>query len=80
MYVHPSCAVEGEISAYCETEGFDGFYLVPVLTSFPHLYQRLLHDVLGISIVESDALRQPEELVLQRQDIVAKAYFIHSLY
>ena len=67
--VHVSHLVEREVSADGQAEGFYGVYLVPVVTPVPDLHHRLLNDVLSFRTIESDAERQSEELILQRQHV-----------
>ena len=77
LVVHVSHLVEREVSADGQAEGFYGVYLVPVVTPVPDLHHRLLNHVLGFRTVESDAERQSEELVLQRQHVGLETDFFH---
>lgn len=69
--------VEREISADGQAEGFYGVYLIPVVALVPDLHHRLLNDILGFRTVESDAERQPEELILQWQHVGLETDFFH---
>ena len=75
--VHVSHLVEREVSADGQAEGFYGVYLIPIVALVPDLHHRLLNDILGFRTVESDAERQPEELILQRQHVGLKTDFFH---
>ncbi len=69
--------VEREVSADGQAEGFYGVYLIPTIALVPDLHHCLLYNVLGFRTVESDAERQPEELILQRQHVGLETDFFH---
>ena len=72
--------VERHVAADGKAERLYAFQLAPLFATVPYFHHRLLHYVLGIGSVESDAQCQPEELVLQRQDVGAEeADFFHPL-
>ena len=70
-------AVEREVATYGEAESLDGVDLLPFVSLVPDLYQRVLHDVFGIVCIERYAEGEPVELVLEGQNVVAKADMIH---
>ena len=73
----PLGVVEGKITADGHGESLYVVDIVPRVALAPHLDHRFLHDILGISPVEGDAQGQPEELILQRQHIVAETDILH---
>ena len=64
--------VEGLIAADGQAESLYRLQLVPLLAAFPDSQHRLLHNVLRISSVESDAQCQPEELSFSGSTSVRK--------
>src|SRR5574344_2149895 len=71
------CLVQCLIAADGETEGFDGFYLFPVVTSVPNLYHCFLYHIFGLRAVERYAQRQSVELVFHWQDICLETDIFH---
>ena len=70
-------AVESDITAYSQTESLYRLYFVPRITSVPNLDERVLNDVFCLFAIKRDTQSQPEEHILQGQNIIPKTDFIH---
>ena len=57
--------------------GLDGVELLPSVAGIPDFNHGILHNVFRFLPVESNAKGQPEEFVLQRQNIVLETDFFH---
>ena len=66
-----------QILCHCQAIGFDRFKLRPLITLIPHSYHGVLNDILGFYPIQGDSESQSKEFILQRQNIVSEADFLH---
>ena len=76
---HPALVIERQVAADRKAEGLYRLYLAPAVALIPDLYQRFLHNVLGVFPIERDTQGKTVENVLQGQNIGAETdIFIFS--
>ena len=66
-----------QILCYNQAVGFNRFKLRPLITLVPHSYHGILNDILGFGPIQGDSESQSKEFILQRQNIVSEADFLH---
>jgi len=66
-----------QVLCHCQAIGFDRFKLRPLITLVPHSYHGVLNDILGFGPIQGDSESQSKEFILQRQNIVSEADFLH---
>ena len=76
-HIHLLDAVEREVAGDGKAVGLDGVELLPSVAGIPDFNHGILHNVLRFLPVESNAKCQPEEFILQWQNIVLETDFFH---
>ena len=66
-----------KVLCHYQAIGFNRFKLRPLIPLAPHSYHGVLNDILGFCPIQGDSERQSKEFVLQRQNIVSEADFLH---